>query len=403
MKKATAFLLACLLAALLVAGSACSLPLNLNPAAATTTAAKSTTPPLTAVMPTLVPTTSKPPALATASLDTGTLMELNPDQIAELRWYEANNGGVLYSMQGIPSAIKYDVLNNPYALCYDGANVWVTSMQYSTLNNFNAHGWWNTPSGGISSTDPQPVAACYDGLYIWVACRGSNSVEMIMPRRNSLESSIEVNWALKLVTTAERPAAGKGLSAICYDGQNVWVTNDSNNTLVKMNQWMLQNGVLPPTSIPTYKYSTAEVNGPQGICFDSKDLWVTNSMGNSVSRIDPATGACTGTFNVGKSPKGICFDGTYLWVVNKGSNTVTKLSRIGFTIGTYPVAAGPQEICFDGHYIWVTSPASDRVTKLKADDGSQLGSFEAFGPAGICFDGVNIWVAETKTSMVRKL
>ena len=412
MKKVVISFTICLAAILLLTNSGCSLPFNQNnsnnqntvsPTISQTTKSVQTVtlPDNTALGGTQTTITANPDI----PLIPGPRIDLNPDQIAILKWYDANTTGVLYFMQGVPSAQSIGVDNNPYALCYDGSEIWSTSMNFNSITHFSAHGVFDRSALDIFSTDAQPIAACYDGINIWVACRGTNIVQRLnLSTRNGVTKAFEVNrYAAGAGSAATGGTnAGKGLSAICFDGTYVWVTNDANNTLVKLNMWSVDvyQAVGP---LPTYSYAIEECNGPQGICFDGVDLWITNSLGNSVSRIDPATGACSGTFAVGQSPKGICFDGSNIWVVNKGGATITKMRTNGIKVGTYAVPAGPQEICYDGAYIWVTSPGSNKVTKLKAEDGTLVGSFEVPNPIGICFDGVNIWVAQGSDSYIRKM
>ncbi|MBV8279269.1 MAG: hypothetical protein JO170_28955 [Verrucomicrobia bacterium] len=65
--------------------------------------------------------------------------------------------------------------------------------------------------------------------------------------------------------------------------------------------------------------------GPAGIAFDGTNIWVTNSVGNSVTKLRASDGAALGTFAVGSSPLGISFDGANVWVAIHGDGAVSKL------------------------------------------------------------------------------
>lgn len=134
---------------------------------------------------------------------------------------------------------------------------------------------------------------------------------------------------------------------------------------------------------------------PQGICFDGTNIWVTNNGSNNVTKLTAATGSVVGTYSVGTAPVGICFDGTNIWVANSGSNNVTKLTAsTGAAVGTYAVGTSPQYLCYDGANIWVTNAGSNNVMRLTASTGAVAGTYATdSNPAGICFDGTNIWVA----------
>jgi hypothetical protein len=144
-------------------------------------------------------------------------------------------------------------------------------------------------------------------------------------------------------------------------------------------------------------------NGPLGVAFDGANVWVTNQADNTVTKLRASDGACvaTCTFAVGSLPNGIAFDGANIWVANGQSDNVTKLrASDGACVGTCTFAAGidPFAVAFDGADLWVTNFGSDNVTKLRASDGFQLATFNVgIEPAGVAFDGANIWVANLQS------
>jgi len=144
---------------------------------------------------------------------------------------------------------------------------------------------------------------------------------------------------------------------------------------------------------------------PTGICFDGTNIWVTNNGSGTVTKLRASDGTTLGTYEVGDNPWAICFDGANIWVANGGSDNVTKLrASDGSTLGTYSVGSGPVGICFDGANIWVANQEANSVTKLRASDGSTLGTYSVGScPEGICFDGANIWVTNYESHTVTKL
>ena len=64
---------------------------------------------------------------------------------------------------------------------------------------------------------------------------------------------------------------------------------------------------------------------PRGLAFDGANIWVANETTNTVTKLRAADGANLGTFAAGTSPFGVAFDGANIWVANAGSNTVSKL------------------------------------------------------------------------------
>ena len=94
---------------------------------------------------------------------------------------------------------------------------------------------------------------------------------------------------------------------------------------------------IPPTSgvasaVAPGTYNTAEFDVPSGLAFGGGHLWVTNQAGNSLTEIDPSTGAWMGSFlgaRYGFShPTAIASAGSDLFVANEtGSLSEVRASN----------------------------------------------------------------------------
>jgi hypothetical protein len=187
-------------------------------------------------------------------------------------------------------------------------------------------------------------------------------------------------------------------TGILFDGENIWVSNNSSNSVTKLRA---SDGA----DLGTFRVGSY----PVGIAFDGYNIWVANygfdGSGNSVTKLRASDGAFLGEFRVGNGPRGVAFDGKNIWTANNGlngnGNTVTEIRSLdGAVLGTYVVGTGPEGIAFDGANIWVANNGSGSVTKLRARDGAVLGTFSAGArPFGITFDGENIWVANSGSSV----
>lgn len=71
--------------------------------------------------------------------------------------------------------------------------------------------------------------------------------------------------------------------------------------------------------------SFAVGTSPTWAAFDGANLWVTNESSNTVTELRGADGITEGTFTVGSNPIGVACDGTNIWVANEASGTVSKL------------------------------------------------------------------------------
>jgi len=170
---------------------------------------------------------------------------------------------------------------------------------------------------------------------------------------------------------------------LAFDGANIWVANTVNQTVSKLRA---SDGAVQAT-----------INVPFGqdpgvMAFDGANMWVANPGFNTVIKLRASDGENLGRFTVGFAPYAICFDGANVWVANLGDNTVTKLQASdGANLGTYTVGHRPAAIVFDGVNIWVANELDQTLTKLRPSDGAILATFNAPGATGLAFDGLNLW------------
>ena len=99
--------------------------------------------------------------------------------------------------------------------------------------------------------------------------------------------------------------------------------------------------------------------------FDGENVWVANWVDNTVMKIRACDGLLLGTFPVGSAPDDLTFDGTNIWVINEIATTVTKLrASDGAFEGTFPVPNNGTDlhgIFFDGANI-ILGDSKDTVS-----------------------------------------
>jgi YVTN family beta-propeller protein len=285
-------------------------------------------------------------------------------QVALLRWYEANQAG-----------ISFPVGNNPNALAFDGAHVWVTNRTDNSVSKVR------TFDGTLVATYPagsQPIGIAFDGAHVWVA----NTSDTV----TKLRASDGVNLGTFPV--------GSGPFGVAFDGSSIWVTNRFDGTISR---------IQPSTGASTGTFPAG--SNPFGVAFDGVHLWVTNFDANTVTKLRASDGATVGTFAVGRGPLSLAFDGAHVWVTNSQDHTVTRLrASDGAVLATVPAGMQPRAIVFDGSHVWVANQLDNTVTKLRASDASPVGTFAAgVQPLSLAFDGANVWVVNSGSASVTKL
>jgi hypothetical protein len=190
---------------------------------------------------------------------------------------------------------------------------------------------------------------------------------------------------------------------------------------------------------------TAVGDSPQYNCFDGEDIWVANSIGDSVTRVHASDGRVLGTWtganaaystisaagfiyvtgnenpgriyridptqapgvvtevenNLGPNPRSITYDGLNLWTANvgtgpAGTGSITRYNIVTDTETTFALGFNqPAGIVFDGTHLWVVD-RDGTLRRVNPANGAILESL----PMGIiastvvipAFDGANIWV-----------
>src|ERR1700736_3546180 len=78
----------------------------------------------------------------------------NPQQIAILHWYAANQ------------TTAFPVGSNPIGVAFDGANIWVANFSDNTVTKLRASDGSNLGTFAVGNF---PVGVAFDGANIWVA------------------------------------------------------------------------------------------------------------------------------------------------------------------------------------------------------------------------------------------
>lgn len=186
-------------------------------------------------------------------------------------------------------------------------------------------------------------------------------------------------------------------AGIAFDGARIWTANTGGPGSVSI--------VTPGATIP---WSVNTVIGgfssPTGILYDAANVWVTDQTAGTLLKLDSA-GAILQTVTVGASPLFPVFDGTNIWVPNRNSDTVSVVrASTGAVLATLTGngIGGPGTASFDGERVLVTQVPGKAVALWKAADLTPLGSVSlGVTPLGVCSDGLNFWVSILPSQLAR--
>jgi YVTN family beta-propeller protein len=144
--------------------------------------------------------------------------------------------------------------------------------------------------------------------------------------------------------------------------------------------------------------------GPGRIATGLGSLWVVNAFDDSVSRIDPATGA-EQRIPVCAAPTAIAIGAELVWVACSGSRSVEEINpQNNRRVRHIPVGAGPSAIAISPGRVWVTDRLDDTVTEIDSHAGRRLRTLDAGpSPSDIAYGFGALWITNESSATVTRL
>lgn len=278
---------------------------------------------------------------------------------------------------------SFEVGNNPSALAFDGRRIWVANQDDTSVQAIDATA--NLVSQRIE-IGFRPRGMVSDGTRLWVTTDYKRTVG---PQLNPLDPSTnQVGLPVELGYEPRSNASG-----LIFDGTLLWVA--TGDTVI----------AIEPNSSRIVQTVTLDVNSfPYGLTFHDAQVWFATD--NRVVRaIDPATGQISATINVGFSFDAFAFDNTQLWVINSLSNTMQAIELTTGQIAlTFTVGGHPDAMIFDGKRLWIASSISNTVQAVDSTT-YQVSPPILVGtePSALAFDGVRVWVVNQKDDTVQSI
>jgi YVTN family beta-propeller protein len=139
----------------------------------------------------------------------------------------------------------------------------------------------------------------------------------------------------------ERIDPNAGPAAVAVGAEGVWVTDSLADTVTRVDR------AGRAASIPVGR-------GPSGIAVGGGAVWVADSLDDAVVRIDLKTTGVT-TIPVGRGPIGVAVGAGSVWVANSQDGTVTRIDPASSTVAkVIAIGGSPQAIVVAAGHVWVT-------------------------------------------------
>ena len=192
-------------------------------------------------------------------------------------------------------------------------------------------------------------------------------------------------------------------NGLAWDGNNLW-----------MSSYMLNSGIykLDPVDgsvLGKYIPSIANIDRYGGLTFDGTCLWVADSCGSGIYKLEPSN--CSIVLTI-LSPDefaiDLAWDGSNLLVYGYPGKKIYKLSPIDgslidFYISTDVETGQNTAITYGDEYLWLSG--DNEIVKFDPSDFTVVSSFEApcSYPGGLAWDGRYLWVASFDKGMIYQI
>jgi YVTN family beta-propeller protein len=183
---------------------------------------------------------------------------------------------------------------------------------------------------------------------------------------------------------------GREASDLAIGEGSVWVARYLLRGRVVRLDW--DTGAVNRNPIPVGRYPY------RGIAVDGDSVWVANTDGDSLSRIDSLTGrVVTRRIPVGESPWAIGVGERYVWVANNEDGTLSRVDPVTGreVMPRLPVGGGPNGLALADGSVWVTDFEGGEVVRLNEDTGEIIARISAgSGLSDVGATDSAVWVTD---------
>ncbi|MCP4002245.1 MAG: S8 family serine peptidase [Gammaproteobacteria bacterium] len=229
--------------------------------------------------------------------------------------------------------------------------IWDDTADYDVLKQIIK----NALELSFKSPDDGTKGLAYDGIYLRSIDSGDGT-----SMRGEAYYQINPNTGA-VVEMWLRPApAVSGPFGMTFDGTNIWSSDGSGGHMIYKHN---------PVDMSIINSFVSPRANPADLAWDGESLWAVISGSGPIIKINPATGAETGSIPIPPSaldPFGLTYANGCLYLGDKGSDTIYKLNPVtGEVLDSWP-SPGPDltGLAFDGNYLWVSDGEANRIYRM---------------------------------------
>jgi DNA-binding beta-propeller fold protein YncE len=287
---------------------------------------------------------------------------------------------VLLSGGGASVSSPIPVGGAPLRIATAADAIWVTSEPDGTLSQLD-------PASGDPVGKPLRLGAGISGVAVgagsvWVSDPPRGLVLRIDPEAGRVVQTIEV---------------GGSPGPIAFGGGRVWVADEGGAGIAAINA---RGGRV-------YRHGLAPHAAPLRLAIGAGGLWASSASTGAVRRIDLSTLHTDAPIPVGRGPAGVTVADGLVWVANSRGGTVSKVDPSIHAVLGDPIEVGgrPGGIDAGTTAIWVASAAEDTVTRIDLGSGEPVGGPITVGedPGAVAVGSEAVWVADNGEDAVTRI
>jgi DNA-binding beta-propeller fold protein YncE len=267
----------------------------------------------------------------------------------------------------------------PLRLAAGPEAVWVSSERDGTLTRLD-------PDSGAAE-QPVRVGAGVSGVAV-----GGRWLWATVPRRGEL-----LRLDLASGRILQTIAVGGAPGPIALRGGRVWVADERGRGITAVNA---EGGRV-------YRRGLAPRAAPLRLAVGAGGLWVSSASAGNVRRIDLGSLRVDAPIPVGRGPAGVTVAGGLVWVANSRGETVSKVDPSIHAVIGDPIAVGgrPGGIDAGSDTVWVASASEDAVSRIELQSGEREGDPIGVGsePGAVAVGADAVWVADNGEGAITRI
>ena len=278
-----------------------------------------------------------------------------------------------------------EVGSGPLRLAVGDGRVWVTSAADGTLSWINSQ--TREVEGRMRLGRGISGVAVGEG-FVWVTRPRTGELLRIDPDLPRVDPNRLASLRIEL---------GGSPGAITFAGGRVWIADEAGAGVTVVN----------PPGGRVYKRDLFPRAEPQRLGAGAGGLWVSSASTGSIRRIDLSDAVGDTSIAVGRGPSGITVGGGIVWVANSRGDAVTRVDPATRALLGEPVPVGdrPGGIDAGTDSVWVANAADGTVSRIDIADAETVGGAIDVGPSpgAVVVGEEAVWVANNGDGTITRI